>query len=31
MKRIPWTQIVASAVGGAAGYAYYHFAGCDSG
>lgn len=31
MRRIPWRRVVAGLVGGATGYAYYHFFGCDSG
>jgi hypothetical protein len=28
---ITWQQIVASLVGAVAGYAYYHYVGCESG
>lgn len=29
--KMPWRQLVAGAVGGAAGYAYYFFIGCHTG
>jgi hypothetical protein len=31
MSRMPWRPLLAGALGGAAGFAYYVFVGCDSG